>query len=112
PAFDAIGAQPTERRGREVLFTMRSIVDRLVERERARWERERPAPPVPESDAELARQEREEKLRLTRAQAEGQELKNAEQRRTLAPIRLIEWTLGRVGGEIMAILDALPMQLR
>lgn len=112
PAFDAIGAQPNERRGRELLFTMRAITDRLIERERARWERERPAPAEPESDTDLARLEREEKLRLTKAQADGQEIKNAQQRRELAPIKVIEWVLGRVGGEISALLDALPMQMK
>ncbi len=63
-------------------------------------------------NAELTRIEREEKLRLTKAQAEGQEIKNAQLREELAPVALIEWVLGKVGGQISAILDALPSQLK
>ena len=64
------------------------------------------------TEAELFRAEREEKLLLTKAQREGQELKNAQLRKELAPVVVIEWVLGKVGGQISAILDALPLQLK
>ena len=63
-------------------------------------------------DAELTRQEREEKLLLTRAQREGQEIKNAQLRKELAPVQVIEWVVGKAGGQISALFDALPMQLK
>ena len=64
------------------------------------------------TEAELFRAEREEKLLLTRAQREGQEIKNSQLRNELAPVHLIEWTLGKVGSQISAILGALPLQLK
>ena len=49
---------------------------------------------------------------LAKSQFEGQELKNAQLRRELAPISLIEWTLGKVGNQIGAVLDSIPLKVK
>ena len=63
-------------------------------------------------DAELTRTEREEKLRLTSAQAEWQETKNAQLLKELAPVNLLEWVIGKAGSQISAILESIPMNLK
>jgi phage terminase Nu1 subunit (DNA packaging protein) len=61
---------------------------------------------------ELSRAEREAKLRLVQEQADGQALKNAQARRELAPVQLISWTLARVGSQISAIFDSIPLKVK
>ncbi len=53
-----------------------------------------------------------EKLRLTRAQAESQELKNEVARGELAPIELIERVLTAAASEAAGILDSLPLTIK
>lgn len=53
-----------------------------------------------------------EQARLFRAQAESYELKNALSRKELAPISLIEWTLGNVCKQISATLASIPQKVK
>jgi len=53
-----------------------------------------------------------ERARLTKAQAEGQEIKNAVLRRELAPVDALEWVLSKTAGQISAQLDAIPMRVK
>lgn len=53
-----------------------------------------------------------EKTLLVREQRIGQELKNAQSRRELAPVDLIDWTLSRVGAQISALLEAIPLKVK
>jgi phage terminase Nu1 subunit (DNA packaging protein) len=53
-----------------------------------------------------------ERARLTREQADSQALKNAQLRKELAPVTVIEWTLGKVGAQISAILDQIPLKVK
>ena len=55
--------------------------------------------------------DREREL-LIREQREGQALKNAEMRRELAPVGVIEWALGRVAAQLSAQLDSLVPRLK
>ena len=49
-----------------------------------------------------------ERVRLAREQADATALKNAQARRELAPVALLAWVLGKVGGQIAAILETIP----
>jgi len=53
-----------------------------------------------------------ERARLTKSQADGQEMKNAVMRRELAPVDLIEWTLNKVASQIGAVLDSIPQKVK
>lgn len=53
-----------------------------------------------------------EKLRLTRAQAEAQELKNEIARGEAAPIELLERVLTACAAEAAGILDSLPLTIK
>lgn len=53
-----------------------------------------------------------ERARLTRAQAEAQELKNAQTRRQVAPVELLTYALANVGAQISAHLETIPGRLK
>jgi len=108
-AFQRWGVEPVARIGRYSFYLVSDVLTNRLERQAAR---QQAASAPPATDHELTRSEREEKLRLTRAQAEGQELKNAQLRKELAPVDVIEWVLGKVGGEISAILESIPALLK
>lgn len=49
---------------------------------------------------------------LRREQRIGQELKNAQLRRELAPIDVLEFSLNKAGSQISAILEAIPQKVK
>lgn len=53
-----------------------------------------------------------ERAKLAAQQAENTFLKNAKLRRELAPIVVIEWVLGKIGGQISAILGSVPLKVK
>jgi terminase small subunit / prophage DNA-packing protein len=102
-AFVAWRVEPVAKIGREQFYTAEAVLkNRLARAERAR-------PPDPSPDALDADRER---TLLTRVQREGQELKNAQLRKELAPISLLSWTLGKVGNQIGAVLDSIPLRVK
>lgn len=102
-AFTAWGVEQVGAIGRERFYTVEAIVANRL----ARAEERRPVPPTQQDlDADT------ERVLLTREQRIGQELKNAQTRRELAPVDLIDWTLGRVGSQIAAILDSIPLKVK
>jgi phage terminase Nu1 subunit (DNA packaging protein) len=52
-----------------------------------------------------------EELKLRRAQRINYELKNAQLQSKVAPVAIIEQVLGRVCGQLVAILDSAPLQI-
>ena len=62
----------------------------------------------PDAEAKLT----QERLRLTSAQAEGQELKNDITKRKSVPTGFATYVLSRLAAETGSILDTLPMTLR
>ncbi|WP_462383368.1 terminase small subunit [Pseudomonas sp. Marseille-QA0892] len=65
-----------------------------------------------ESQAEIDKRYAEERLRLTAAQAEGQELKNEVAKRKSVPTDFAMFALSRLASEIGSILDTLPLTLK
>lgn len=53
-----------------------------------------------------------EQARLFKEQADQTALKNAQTRKELAPISVIEWTLSSVGKQIAAMLDSIPQKVK
>jgi phage terminase Nu1 subunit (DNA packaging protein) len=105
-AFKQWGVEPVARIGRESFFDVASVLrNRLAKQQ----DRSKAAAPEPSSCALDTDRER---MLLTRVQREGQELKNAQLRRELAPIQLIEWTLGKIGNQIGAVLDSIPLKVK
>lgn len=53
-----------------------------------------------------------ERLRLTRAQADGQEIKNEISRGKTAPIEIVQVVLSRIAGEAAGELDSIPLNIK
>lgn len=97
--------EPAGKNGRQVFYRFSDVLKNRLTNLESRLTKSA-------STGEISRAERVAKLRLIEAQAEGQEIRNAQLRRELAPVAVIEWTLGKVGSQIAAILDSIPMQLK
>lgn len=70
-------------------------------------------PEYPEGIDPLAEQKlTQERLRLTAAQAEGQELKNDITRRKSVPTEFATFVMSKLAAEIGSILDTLPLTLK
>ncbi len=107
-AFRLWGVEPVEKQPPFVFYTVADVLANRLAHQAAKLER----PSDGASVAERMKAEGDAKLRLTLAQAEGQEIKNAQLRKELAPVSVIEWVIGKAGGQISAILDAIPLQLK
>lgn len=107
-AFRQWGVEPVAKIGANAFYLVSAVIANRLENHTAKTQKR----DAPLSDYEFIRSEREEKLRLTKAQAEGQEIKNAQLREELAPVDIIEWVIGKTGAQISAILDALPSQIK
>jgi phage terminase Nu1 subunit (DNA packaging protein) len=105
-AFDKWGIEPVERIGREAFYDCRSVVDNRLSRAE---EKHQPDDGV---DADTAKRLEQERLRLTAAQAEGQELKNDITKRKSVPTEFATFVLSRLAAEIGSLLDTLPLTLK
>jgi len=105
-AFAAWGVEPVARIGRETFFTTRDVMLNRDEHKAARSKRADEVLGEGGSSLDLARE------LLIREQHEGQALKNAEMRRELAPVGVIQWALGRVASQLSAQLDSLVPRLK
>lgn len=108
-AFDKWGVKPTERIGREAFYDARSVVaNRLALQE----QKHQPDGDLDGVDPLIEMKLAQERLRLTAAQAEGQELKNDIAHRRTVPTEFATFVLSRLTAEISSILDTLPMTLK
>ena len=100
-AFDKWRVEP-----REAFYTARSVIEnRLAHAERSQQ-------PEDEEDGGTDARLQQERLRLTAAQAEGQELKNEVTKRNLVPVEFATFSLTRLAAEVASILDTLPLTLK
>ncbi|WP_303289561.1 terminase small subunit [Marinobacter sp. SS5-14b] len=96
-SFAAWQVEPVARIGKQAFYDMRSVLDnRLNHAEQG--------PSSGDMEAE--------RLRLTKAQAEGQEIKNELAKGRTVPIELITLTLSTVAGAASGILDSLPLTIK
>ena len=107
-AFDKWGVKPIERIGREAFFTAEAVLENRLNREAEKQQPEGLEGIDPLAEAKLT----QERLRLTAAQAEGQELKNEVTRRKSVPVEFALFVLSRIAAEIASGLDTLPLTLK
>ncbi len=103
-AFDRWDVEPVARIGREKYFDVRSVLDNRLEHKAEQLQ------PV-DSEYEEGTMDFE-RLRLTRAQADGQEIKNEVARGKTAPVEIITLVLSRIAGEASGELDSLPLNIK
>lgn len=108
-AFQRWGVPSVAKIGRCTFYEIKDVLENRLQHQAKKHEA---ANAQPMDDVEMVRAEREEKLALTKAQRVGQELKNQQLSKELAPVSVIEYVVGKAGGQISAILDALPMQIK
>lgn len=102
-AFDKWGVEPVERAGREAFYDVASVVRNRVDNELSK---------IVEQggdidDAELLKA----RIRLTNAQADAQELKNARETGEVIDTAFATYALSKLAGEVGAIMDSLPLAI-
>lgn len=103
-AFDKWGVEPVARIGREKYFDVRVVLDN-----RLAHQAESLQPEIENLEEGSMDYER---LRLTRAQADGQEIKNEIARGKTAPVEIITRVLSKIAGEASGELDSLPLNVK
>lgn len=104
-AFDKWGVEPVARIGNQAFFEVRSVLDNRLSRQA---ENIMPASEDATEEGTLDH----ERLRLTRAQADGQEIKNEIARGKTAPVEIITMVLSRIAGEASGELDSMPLNIK
>lgn len=99
-AFKKWGVQPVARVGKSLYYTMADVLRNRLDHELAKLKPEEP------EDLQGFDYER---YRLTKAQAEHQELKNAVMKKELAPVDLQSFVLSKLASEVSGILDSIPL---
>lgn len=96
-SFVAWQVEPVARIGNQAFYDARSVLDnRLSHAEQG--------PNSGDMEAE--------RLRLTKAQAEGQEIKNELAKGRSAPVEIITMVLSTVAGAASGVLDSLPLNIK
>ncbi|SFB46389.1 terminase small subunit [Azotobacter beijerinckii] len=109
-AFDKWGIKPVARIGREAFFDVRAVLDNRLEHAARKYA---PAGDDEEGLDPLADKKlTQERLRLTAAQADAQELKNSVKRAQLVPVGFAVFALSRMAAQIGSLLDTVPLKLR
>ncbi|BBM66345.1 protein convertase [Vibrio alfacsensis] len=105
-AFDKWGVKPVAKVGRSVYFT---VADVLHNRKQNEVEKHQPKP-IETQDFEQGGLDFE-RYRLTKAQADGQELKNEIARQEVVPVEFATFSLAKVVAEASGVLDSLPLNI-
>lgn len=102
-AFDKWGIEPIQRIGREAFYDVASVVSNRVENELSKIMDQ-----VGDiDDAELLKA----RIRLTNAQADAQELKNARETGEVIDTAFATYALAKLAAEIGSIMDSLPLTI-
>lgn len=102
-AFDKWGIEPIQRIGREAFYDVASVVSNRVENELSKI-----MDHVGDiDDAELLKA----RIRLTNAQADAQELKNARETGEVIDTAFATYALAKLAAEIGSIMDSLPLTI-
>lgn len=106
-AFEKWGVKPVGKVGRSVYFTMADVLENRRQNEEAKRQ---PASPDVDPDSPGVNLDRE-RYRLTKAQADAQELKNEVNRQEVVPVDFATYALAKVAAEASGVLDGLPLNL-
>lgn len=104
-AFDKWGVKPVARVGRSVYFTVQNVLQNRLENEASKHQ------PEFDIDEELGSGLDFERYRLTKAQADAQELKNEINKQEVVPVEFAAYALSRVASEASGVIDSTPLNL-
>ncbi len=105
-AFDKWDVPIHSKKGRECLYTMADVVGNRVANER---KKHLGKPDEDESDKPNIDFER---YRLTKAQADGQELKNEKDRKEVVEVAFCSFVLSRIAAQISPVLDQIHIRVK
>lgn len=106
-AFDKWEVTVHSRVGRETFYTVADVVANRIANER-----KKAVPDPDDDDASTDAELMAERIRLTRAQAEAQELKNERTKRLVVPCDFITFVLSKISVQIASILDSIPLTIK
>lgn len=104
-AFEKWGVPPVGKVGRSVYFTMADVMENRRQNEEAKQQ------PNFGSEIELGCGLDFERYRLTKAQADAQELKNEIARQQVVEVGFASYALAKVAAEAAGVLDSAPLNL-
>ena len=104
-AFDKWNVKPVARIGRAVFYDCRSVVANRLENQESK---QQPDDPEEVDPSKLEYQ----RYRLTKEQADAQELKNQKERAEVVETAFATFTLSRIAAQIGSILDSVPLNMR
>lgn len=113
--FQRYGLEPVARRGRSTWYTKGQVLEWIEQRgHRKGYELglRDGKQSLPDDAAQIMVGQEKARLDLTREQAEGQRLKNAQMRRELAPVEMITFALGSLASQVSSILGTLPAKIK
>lgn len=105
-AFDKWDVPVHSKKGRECLYTMADVVANRVANERKKHlsKPDEDDPEKPDLDYE--------RWRLTKAQADGQEIKNEKERKEVVEVGFCVFVLNRIAAQIAPVLDQIHLQVK
>lgn len=105
-AFDRWGVKPVAKVGRSVYFTVADVLHNRIENEAAKQQPKQPDPSeIGDGCLEY------ERYRLTKAQADSQELKNEIATQEVVPTDFATYALSKVSAEASGVIDSLPLNI-
>lgn len=104
-AFDKWGVEPVERRGREVFYDVRVV----LEHDRKKRPKQ---PPCEESSDDLNKRLLLARVLLTEEQAVSQRLKNRKEEQLVIDADFCTFALSRLANDIASILDGIPLAMQ
>lgn len=102
-AFDKWGVEPVERRGREVFYDVRGVLEH---------DRKKHAKPEVDDGEDLDRKLLQARVVLTEEQAVSQRLKNRKEERQVIDAAFCTFALARMASDISSILDGIPLTVQ
>ncbi|MEH6734046.1 MAG: terminase small subunit [Shewanella sp.] len=105
-AFDKWDVPTTSKKGRECLYTMADVVGNRVANER----KKHVSNPAPEDNDKPNIDY--ERWRLTKGQADGQELKNEKDRKEVVEVAFCSFLLSRIAAQISPVLDQIHIRVK
>jgi phage terminase Nu1 subunit (DNA packaging protein) len=105
-AFDKWDVPIHSKKGRECLYTMNDVVGNRVANER----KKHISKPLDDEDEKPNIDF--ERYRLTRAQADGQELKNEKDRKEVVEVLFATFVLNRLAAQIAPVLDQIHIRVK
>ncbi|MCL1048927.1 terminase small subunit [Shewanella abyssi] len=104
-AFDKWTVPIHSKKGRECLYTMSDVVANRVGNERSKHE-------STADDPDKQNNIDYERYRLTKAQADGQELKNEKERKEVVDVDFNIFVLNRIAAQIAPVLDQIHIRMK